>query len=312
MKKLSVGLLVLFITCLMTNPVQAQPGNTQPGYYSLKIGDCEVIAVSDGTIPVNARQLLNNDPQIPFLLKKAFLSEDVETSINTYLIKSNGRLVLVDAGSGELMGPYGGQLIMNLKNAGVKPEDISDILLTHVHIDHSGGLSTKGNILFPNATIHVNIKDVEFWKAHETEQTADDPGIKANRVAYLALKPYLDAGKVKTFSGNVTLLPGIDTYETPGHMPGHSLYRLQSKGEKIVFLGDMVHIAAVQLSGPEIPDEYDFDKLKAAAQRKKVYADLATGAYLVAAAHISFPGMGHFRAEGKGYVWVPVNYSPNL
>ena len=310
MRKRNVCLSVLSIICVMITSVQAQSGSTQPGYYSLKVGDCEVIAVSDGIVPVNARQLLNNDPAIPSMLKKAFLTEDVETSINTYLIKSNGRLILVDAGSGELMGPYGGKLIMNLKKAGVKPEDISDILLTHVHIDHSGGLSIKGNMLFPNATIHVNTKDVEFWKAHETEQAGDNRGITANRVAYMALKPYLDAGKVKTFSGNVALLPGIDTYETPGHMPGHSLYRLQSKGEKIVFLGDMVHIAAVQLSSPEIPDEYDFDKVKGAAQRKKVYADVAIGAYLVAAAHISFPGVGHFRGEDKGYVWVPVNYSP--
>jgi glyoxylase-like metal-dependent hydrolase (beta-lactamase superfamily II) len=282
----------------------------QPGYYSLRIGDNEVIAISDGTVPVNARQLLNNDPGIPAMLKKAFLTEDVETSINTYLIRSNGRLILVDAGSGELMGQHGGKLITSLNNAGVKPEDITDILLTHVHIDHSGGLSTKGKPLFPNATIHVNQKDVEFWKAHETPQENDSRGIKANRVAYLALKPYLDAGKVKTFSGNVTLLPGIDTYETPGHMPGHSLYRLQSKGEKIVFIGDMVHIAAVQLAEPEIPDEYDFDKAKGAAERRKVYADVATGGYLVAAAHISFPGVGYFRGEGKGFVWVPLNYSP--
>jgi glyoxylase-like metal-dependent hydrolase (beta-lactamase superfamily II) len=296
----------LFILCLVTFTAKAQ---SQPGYYNLMIGDDEVIAISDGTVPVNAKQLLNNDPKIPSILKQAFLTENVETSINTFVIKADGRLILVDAGSGELMGPYGGKLITCLHNAGIKPEDITDVLLTHVHIDHSGGLSIKGQLLFPHATIHVNQKDIDFWKAHETPLENDNRGIKANRVAYLALKPYLDAGRVKTFSGNVTLFPGIDTYEAAGHMPGHTLYRLQSRGEKIVFIGDMVHIAAVQLAAPAIPDEYDFDKVKGAAERSRVYADIATGGYLVAAAHISFPGVGHFIGEGKGYVWVPVNYS---
>jgi glyoxylase-like metal-dependent hydrolase (beta-lactamase superfamily II) len=117
------------------------------------------------------------------------------------------------------------------------------------------------------------------------------------------------AGKFKPFDGDTELVPGIKAVATRGHTPGHSSYVIESKGEKMEVLGDLVHVAAVQFPEPSITIKFDSDAKAAAVQRKKVFADAAKERYWVAAAHISFPGIGHIRASGKGYDWIPANYS---
>lgn len=309
MKKHNVYVLIFLLNNLISGAVNAQQNSNQAGYYHLSVGDFEVIALSDGTVPVHAKELLNNDRKIPALLKKEFLSDTVETSINTYLIRAGKRLILVDAGSGNLFGPqYGGALIKSFEKAGFKPEDVTDILITHIHLDHTGGLSIAGKMIFPNAVVHINQKEVDFWKVHEKENASDTRGIISNRKSYLNFKTYLDAGRVKTFNRDTTLFPGLSTHEYAGHTAGHTVFALDSKGKKLVFWGDLIHVAAIQFSEAGIPNEYDFDKVKAAAQRKKAYAQAADEGYMVAADHISFPGIGHVRSDAHGYVWVPVYF----
>ncbi len=303
---------VLLLMLILTGAISWSQGKTpQSGYMVFTVGSVEVIALSDGTVPVSANDLLTDKKQgsIKLSLDEAFLSDPVEVSINAYLIKTKNNLILVDTGSGELFGTYGGHLTASLKEAGFSPNDITDILITHIHVDHSGGLSAHNTIQFPNATVHVNKKEVDFWLSRSGPKKDEDKGVTANRPAFLALKPYLDAGKVKTFEGNVALFPEVKTVEFTGHTAGHTLFVLESKDQKLVFWGDLIHIAAVQLHHPDFLNEFDFDKEKAAAQRAKVYQIAAKEEYLIAADHISFPGVGRIRAVGSGYVWVPVPYS---
>ena len=124
-----------------------------------------------------------------------------------------------------------------------------------------------------------------------------------------ALKPYIAAGRFKTFEGNTDLVPGIKAQITHGHTPGHTFYVAESKGQKMVFWGDLMHVAAVQFENPGVTIQFDTDSKAAAAQRKRAYAEAAKQGYLVGVAHISFPGIGRLRAAGTGYTWVPVNYS---
>lgn len=297
---------------ILSSVVTWSQGKTpQSGYQVFNVGSIEVIALSDGTVPVSANDLLKDKKpgSINLLLDEAFLSDPVEVSINAYLIKTTNNLILVDTGSGELFGTYGGHLIGSLKEAGLNPNDITDILITHIHVDHSGGLSSHNAIQFPNATVHVNKKEVDFWLSRSEPKKDEDKGITANRPAFLALKPYLDAGKIKTFQGDVTLFPEITTVEFTGHTAGHTVFVLESNKEKLVFWGDLIHVAAVQLHHPDFLNEFDFDKGKAAAQRAKAYKIAANEGYLIAADHISFPGIGRIRAVGSGYVWVPIPYS---
>ena len=104
-------------------------------------------------------------------------------------------------------------------------------------------------------------------------------------------------------------MPGVKAVATPGHTPGHSLYKVESKGQTLVLWGDLMHVAAVQFPEPGVTIQFDTDSKSAAVQRKRAYAEAARQGYLVGSAHLSFPGLGHLRVQGKGYEWVPVNYS---
>ena len=127
--------------------------------------------------------------------------------------------------------------------------------------------------------------------------------------AMASLNPYVAAGKFKPFDGNTDLLPGIKAQAARGHTPGHSTYAVESKGQKLVLWGDLMHVAAVQFAEPSVTIAFDTDSKVAAAQRKQAYADAAKQGYWVAAAHLSFPGIGHLRSDGKGYSFVPANYT---
>lgn len=283
----------------------------QPGYYRMQLGDFEVTPLSDGTIPQDVVKLLTNarPGQIDQLLKQHYVTTPVETSVNSYLIKANDKLILVDAGTADAFGPTLGQLTKNLNNAGYRPEQIDAVLITHIHPDHTGGLMEGDKMVFPNATIYISKPEVAFWLTEESKNKAPE-GLKFYfQNAEQKVGPYLKAGKVKTFEYGSELFPGITTIASPGHTPGHTFYAVESKGQKLVFWGDIMHVAAVQLTDPSITIQYDVDPKAAAFQRKKAFTDAAKHGYWVAGDHISFPGIGHLRAEGSKYVWAPINYS---
>ena len=119
----------------------------------------------------------------------------------------------------------------------------------------------------------------------------------------------MSAGKFKPFDGNTELVPGIKAIAAHGHTPGHTVYMVESQGQKLVLWGDLMHVAAVQFPEPAVTIQFDSDSKAAAVQRQRAYAEAAKNGYLIGAAHLSFPGLGHLRAEGKGYAFVPVNYS---
>ncbi|MEP6678655.1 MAG: MBL fold metallo-hydrolase [Betaproteobacteria bacterium] len=208
-----------------------------PGYYRMMLGDFEVTAVSDGTVDLEVAKLLTRTT--PALakqaLRRAFLDDPVETSVNAYLVNTGAKLVLIDAGAGKLFGPTLGGLVASLKAAGYQPEQVDEIYVTHMHPDHVGGLAEGGKAVFPNAAVCADRRDADFWLSQKTLDAAakDDKGFIEGAMA--SLKPYVDAGRFTTFA--------------------------------------------------------------------------AKNRYWVAAAHLPFPGIGHLRAEGRGYVFVPANYS---
>lgn len=278
--------------------------------YRFLVGGVRVTALSDGTVPQDLHKLLKGmtPARIDELLKRNFEANPVEVSINVYLIELPGRTVLVDTGSGELFGPAaGGKLVASLANIGMTPDKITDILITHVHSDHSGGLVRAGQSLFQNATVHVAKADLDFFADRSNaEKTRYD--MQFFDVAEKTLKPSLDAGKVQPFAKNGEILPGITATLHPGHTPGSAFFTFESKGERIVFVGDLVHSAAVQFPEVATTIVYDQDAGRAASTRVGAFKEFAKGRTLVAAPHMPFPGVGRVRAEGRGFAWVPVTY----
>lgn len=311
-KGLSKGLFVVIALILAHPGAFAQKGN----YYKFKVGKMDVIALSDGTVPIDAFKLFgeNDSNEVNELMKSAYLRNPVETSITTYLILSGKKRILIDTGSGQLFGPdHGGRLVNSLKAAGFEPGQITDILLTHIHNDHSGGLTINGKEVFPNAIVHVNKLDADYWLDKARMEKADPKALASNKHSFInainCFKPYQENNQVKTFRGNIEILPGIHTLETPGHTPGHTMYTIENNEDKIVFCGDCVHVAGIQFADPALIDGFDVDKEQAIRQREKLYADAALHGYLIAGDHIPFPGVGRLRKKTKGFEWMPIPYS---
>jgi glyoxylase-like metal-dependent hydrolase (beta-lactamase superfamily II) len=284
-----------------------------PGVYSFRLGKFTITALSDGTVPQDLDKVLTNtnSTEIAQLLHSSFLTNPVEASINAFLVDTGDKQVLVDTGVGQLFGTgLGGKLQMSLKAAGYTPDEIDTILLTHIHSDHSGGLVENGRLMFSTATVYVGKPDVDFWL--DPANAANAKQLRLERryfdEAVKTVKPYLDAGKLKSFSGEMTILPGVTARPTPGHTPGHSFYIVESGGESIEFWGDIIHFASIQFPNPKITVVYDVNANAAAQQRAKQFARAEKSRRLVATAHLPFPGVGHIRAEDKGYTWIPVDY----
>ncbi len=285
---------------------------TQPGYYRVSVGTFEVTALSDGWLNLEPTKLLQgrSSEQITQDLAAAHIHEPVTTSMNAFLVNTGTKLVLIDTGGGGSMGTDGGKLMQSLKNAGYTPAQVDEIYITHLHGDHVGNLSTGGKPNFPNAIVRADKADAGFWLDEATMAAAAEGSKPFFKMAQDAVNPYVKAGKFKPFDGNTELTPGIRSVAQHGHTPGHNSYLIESGQQKLEVIGDMIHVGAVQFPHPEVVISFDSDSKTAAADRRKAFDDAAKDGRLVAAAHLSFPGIGYINAEGTGYRWVPVNYAP--
>lgn len=282
-----------------------------PGFYRLKIGSVEVTALSDGTVALPLAKLYTNTSQqyAQNVLKDAFLPELVPTSVNAFLVNNGDRLILIDAGTGAYLGPSLGKLVANIEASGYKVDDIDDVILTHIHTDHSGGLMSNGKHTFPNATLRVNEREAKFWLSPKNARAATGIVKQHFREADQCVTPYVKAGKFETFADNAAPVPGLGSILYAGHTPGHSAITLESEGQKIVFWGDITHGDILQFDEPGIAIEFDIDQKAAVDARDIAFRQAVAGKYLVAGAHIAFPGIGHVRKDSTNCDWLPVNYS---
>jgi glyoxylase-like metal-dependent hydrolase (beta-lactamase superfamily II) len=280
------------------------------GYFRTMLGDFEVTAISDGTVDLPVNTLLQEKKEtVDATLAKAYLKSPLETSDNTYLVNTGTKLVLVDTGAGALFGPTLGKLMANLKASGYQPEQVDEIYITHMHPDHVGGLMAGPNLAFPNAVVRAAKIESDFWLSDTNMNKADASKKGFFQGAMASVNPYVQAGKYKAFEGDVELVPGITARADKGHTPGHTTYFVESRGQKLQLVGDLIHVAAVQMDNPAVTIGFDSDTRAAAVSRKKEFDAAAAGGYVIAGAHLPFPGMGRLRAKGKGYEWIPVNYT---
>jgi len=308
---LAVSICLITLSDNNTYAQNSPPLLNQPGYYNMHLGDFEIIALSDGTVPQDLNKLIidSQKNEVKAQLQKSFLSTTIETSINTFLIKSNDKLILIDAGTSDFFGPNLGHLVENLNKAGFKAEQINAVLLTHIHPDHIGGLVKNKQLVFPNAMVYISKAEADFWLNPGNKQGVAEEQKSYFDVAAAVLIPVRAAGKLKTFLYGEELFLGILPISSPGHTPGHSFYSVESKGEKIIFVGDLSLSEPVQFTNPKVMTVYDYNPIQAASTRINELKDASDKGYLIGVSHNPFPGIGNVRANEKGFTWYPINYT---
>jgi glyoxylase-like metal-dependent hydrolase (beta-lactamase superfamily II) len=282
--------------------------NPVPGYYPMILGDMVVTALSDGTIPFALEKLYQNTnaDHVASRLTDTWQGTPTPASFNAFLFAIDNRLILVDTGSGDLAGSALGHVERNLMTAGYGPAQICDVILTHLHSDHFGGLIRDGKMAFPNARLHIPKRDADFFLNPDhmaLVPAAMHPHFK-NAIACIA--PYENTGRVSVFADNASPIPDFAmSVLLPGHSPGHSGIIMQS-GETAVFCwGDISHGHIVQFEDPAIAICFDVDGDTAVQSRKKALEFAVTKKCHVAGSHIAFPGIGHITVARHGYRWNP-------
>lgn len=285
-----------------------------PGYYRMQLGQFEVTALFDGVLDLNKKLLQGTtEKELSQRLARMFVSDPgMQTSVNAFLINTGTHLVLVDAGAATLYGPNLGHMLKNLQAAGYQPAQVDLVVITHLHGDHVGGITdAAGKPVFPNASIYTAKAESDFWLSQQNADAAPKERQRTFQTARASAAPYLASGQWKTFSGNVELVPGIKTIDTHGHTPGHTVYAVESDGQKLLLWGDLLHAHAVQFARPDVTMAFDADQKQAIAARRGILQLAAKEKALVAGPHLPFPGIGHIRADGKdSYSWVPIEFTP--
>jgi glyoxylase-like metal-dependent hydrolase (beta-lactamase superfamily II) len=287
-----------------------------PGFYRLMVGDIEVTALFDGSAVFDPHWLNGKRATIDGVAKALHEDPHLLGVVDSgFLVNTGKQLMLVDAGAGTWWHAEAlGRLPDSLRSAGYTPEEVDLVLVTHLHSDHVGGLTTQdGKRVFPNAEVYVAKAESDFWLSPEIAAKAPKDAQPFFQSAQAIAAPYIKAGKWHTFSGSEAIVDGMRLVPLPGHTPGHTGYEFSSKGQKILFWGDIVHALRVQLRHPEVTTIFDIDQTAAAATRRQLLRKLAREDVLIAAPHMSFfPPLGRLRKEGRGYSWAPVIFTDQL
>lgn len=288
----------------------AAPQQQAPAFYRFKLGGLIVTALSDGTAAIPWDTILQGMPPERIRAIFADLGETTlrDTSINAFVVDTGSQRILIDAGAGGLFGDCCGRLPAVLSAAGYPAQTIDAVLLTHVHGDHSGGLVANGARVFTNADIYLARSEYDYWMSDRARKQAPASHKAMFDEGRVALAPYDAAGRLKFFSGTTALFPEITAIPAPGHTPGHTFYRIASAGEHLLVVGDIIHAAEVQLPFPAVTAQFDVDPDQARATRERTFAELAKTQELVAADHVSFPGLGRITQDAGTYHWIAMPY----
>jgi glyoxylase-like metal-dependent hydrolase (beta-lactamase superfamily II) len=282
-----------------------------PSRYALKIGEIDVLVVSDGVLPLPTKMLgYNADPAVRAAwLDDMFLPPDAfDWALNVVLVRSEDQTILVDAGLGadpELHLPRAGQTIKRLEAAGIDLGAVTDVVLTHMHMDHVGGLLVEGvkERLRPDLRVHVAAAEVKFWESPDFSHTSMPPGFPdALRSAAKRFRQEYQS-QLRLFDEEHQVAPGVVVRRTGGHTPGHSVIRMSSGGEGLTFAGDAVF--SVGFDQPGWYNGFEHDPEEAARVRIRLLRELAESGELLVATHMPFPSIGHVAATGDTFRWVP-------
>src|SRR5215472_6651702 len=289
-------------------PGRPVPDELVPSRYALRVGEIDVLMISDGVFPLPATTLATNaDPaDLAAWLDDRLQPRDVyKWPLNVVVVRSGGRTVLIDSGAGSEFPdfPQVGRLATRLDAAGIDPASVTDVVLTHMHVDHVGGLLGDGlrRQLRPGLPIHLAAAEVEFWASPDFSRNtfAGMPEVLRS-----AAKRFADEyrSQMRLFETEHEVAPGVVVRRTGGHTPGHSVVRVASGGDRLTFLGDAVF--QDHFDRPDWYNAFDHDPEEAVRVRIGLLRELAAAREPLVAAHVSFP-YGRVALAGDVFRWIP-------
>ncbi|MER7702422.1 MBL fold metallo-hydrolase [Kitasatospora sp. NPDC097605] len=292
-----------------THPDSPVHGELVPSRYALKVGDIDVMVISDGTLQIAAETLATNaaEADLSAWLGENFLPEMLVYPVNVAVVRSGGRTILIDSGLGtEFPGfPRAGQLAMRLDAAGIDPASVTDVVLTHLHMDHIGGLLVEGlrGRLRTNLRVHLASAEAEFWEAPDFSRTAMPEAVP--KVLRTTASKFLELyrGRLEPFEKEHEVAPGVRVVRTGGHTPGHSIVRLESGGDRLTFVGDAVFQCG--FDKPGWYNGFEHDPEESARVRVRLLTEMAATGEQLLAAHVPFPSVCHVAVAGDAFRFVP-------
>lgn len=318
MKQKLMGALLSVIFCGFSSNAEAVTIDGK-GFQQVKIGNIEAVVLTDGYIhiapiqPIMAPDI-ESKQVADYLKAKSISEESLDLAMNMLLLKKDDKLILFDTGSGSSMGPTGGWLNKNLGIIGVTPEQITDIVLTHAHLDHIGGLvDSNGKIVYPNATLYITKIEYDFWMSENPDFSRSkikDTAMIAAMVKHIrniltTLKP-----QIKLVADKDILLDCMQVEIAPGHTAGHIISTIYSGDEKLVAMADIVHATSILFTNPRWGTSFDYDFELGIKTRVAVLKKLSKDNALIFGYHQPYPGIGHIKELSvDSYEWVPVDFA---
>ena len=292
-----------------------QPPNGRGGVYRLGSGEMEAWVLFDQSFwgePIQQFAVGVPDSTIAELMERHFLpSNRLQFSSDPLLFRWAGETVLVDTGIGTQLPGSAGLLPQHLAALNIRPEEITIVLMTHLHVDHIGGAfdPASGRVIFPNAKVFISEAEINFWS-----QSAPDLGDVRDLPQELIDFTIHCAGRalsiletqIQPFKSDSELLPGITAIPLPGHTPGHSGFVFKSSQGEFIGTGDTMHDPILHLTHPEWTSMGDWSRAQTAQTRRKLLDVLAQDRIRFHSYHFPFPGTGRVRATADGaYEFVP-------
>lgn len=283
----------------------------EKGYYSYKVGaDIEVVSIYDGIWNRAHAEGFIKDVSVDetkAALRKAGIDDaTIPIEFAYTIIKTGGKTILVDAGTGAQLAPTAGLGSQGMANAGIKPEDIDTIIISHFHPDHIFGLMEKGTNaqVFPNAEVMLGETEYKFWTAPDLiEKLPEGRQGLAKRIQ----ATFPTWKNVTLYQGNKELIPGIRSVDTFGHTAGHTAFHLSSGDEEAMLVGDIMNLPALFLANMDWQVAFDADKDQATATRKAIVQRAVADNITVAGYHFGFPNSGKIEKDGNSHVFVPTS-----
>ncbi|HEX6292056.1 MAG TPA: MBL fold metallo-hydrolase [Herpetosiphonaceae bacterium] len=268
--------------------------------YAFKVGRIDGTVLLDGVSVVGAAGMVRRYPDATEAeYRQAYadlgLSLDAaESSLNVLAARIGDETVLVDAGEGSR--PNRGYLPASMRLAGIAPESISLVVITHTHGDHVLGLLSNDHTpVFPHATYVMSKAEWAFWQDR----------IVAGAVDHGPIAAMLEACGLRLIDMDEPILPGLAAVPIPGHTPGQIAVLLESEQEQLMHLADLLH-SPMQFAHPEWSASFDVDTSISVPTRRAALARVADAKMLTLFYHLAFPGLGRVRRAATGFIWEPL------